>query len=82
LNEAVGLGISVYPNPTKGEFVVDLSESVSGNAVLYDALGREVLRESVNGNSLVFHIDHLASGIYTLKLTVGNDVKTVKVVRE
>jgi hypothetical protein len=82
LNEAVGLGISVYPNPTKGEFVVDLSESVSGNAVLYDALGREVLRENVNGNSLVFHIDHLSSGIYTLKLTVGNDVKTVKVVRE
>jgi hypothetical protein len=76
------LGISVYPNPTKGEFTVDLSESVNGTAVLYDALGREVLREIVSGSAVVFHIEHLSSGIYTLKLTVGNAVKTLKVVRE
>jgi hypothetical protein len=76
------LGISVYPNPTKGEFRLDLSELVNGTAVLYDALGREVWREIVSGTAVVFHIEHLTAGIYTLKLTIGNDIKTVKVVRE
>jgi hypothetical protein len=76
------IGMSVYPNPTKGEFRVDLSESVNGIAVLYDALGRAVSREEVNGNSVVFNVEHVASGIYTLRLTVGNEVKTVKVVKE
>jgi hypothetical protein len=76
------LGMSVYPNPTKGEFRLDLSESVNGVAVLYDALGRAVSREEVDGNSVVFNVEHVASGIYTLRLTVGNEVKTVKVVKE
>jgi hypothetical protein len=74
--------MSVYPNPTKGEFRVALSESVNGIAVLYDALGRAVSREEVDGNSVVFNVEHVASGIYTLRLTVGNEVKTVKVVKE
>jgi hypothetical protein len=30
----------------------------------------------------VFNVEHVASGIYTLRLTVGNEVKTVKVVKE
>jgi hypothetical protein len=76
------LSLSVYPNPTKDAFTVQLSAEVSGSAVLYDALGREVARQSVSGRELNFNLEGLASGVYTLKLTTGELSKAVKVVKE
>jgi hypothetical protein len=81
-SEGTDVSLSVYPNPTKDAFTVSLSAEVRGRAVLYDALGREVARETVSGSELNFNVSGLASGVYTLKLTTGDSTKAVKVVKE
>jgi hypothetical protein len=78
--------VSVYPNPTRGEFSVsadwDLTTPVG--VELYDAVGKLVLAQAfqptVAGQAFTLS-QELAQGLYTLKLTSGNQIWTGKLVR-
>ena len=75
--------VSVYPNPTKGLFTVQLTgESLNGTAEVFDVTGRMILRNTLTSESTELNLDNVSSGVYTLKVTVGNEVKVVKVVKE
>jgi hypothetical protein len=78
--------VSIYPNPTQGEFAIsaswDLTTPVS--VELYDAVGKLVLVQSfkptATGQAFTLN-QELAQGLYTLKIASGNQIWTGKLVR-
>jgi hypothetical protein len=80
--------MEVYPNPNKGQFTVryESTNEISVNIVLVDALGREVYSRQTSAvtgpNEWMIEPQNLTSGVYLLRLKVGDEDKVIKVVIE
>jgi hypothetical protein len=80
--------LSIYPNPNKGTFLLGFSIDGEQNvsAFVYDLNGKEIYRRSEDlstGNyAWDFSLSGAAAGIYHLRLQIGNQVRTIKVVVE
>ena len=76
--------IVVYPNPTQGNFSIQLSENkynLSG-IILYDIKGKAVFTKDIDKNYNTLYINNLISGIYTLVLTNNSGLRfTQKLVK-
>ncbi|MBJ6111057.1 T9SS type A sorting domain-containing protein [Hymenobacter sp. BT523] len=75
----------VYPNPSStGQLTLRLSGPTGlGQATLLNALGQTVRTQALNGTAeQTLSTRHLAAGLYTLRVTVGEQVLTRKVVLE
>ena len=80
LVEDLGMAVSepartswrVYPNPTSGNATVEMEE-IPRDAllVLYDVLGREVLRQRVTNHHTTLQLQHLPDGCYNLEIRNG-----------
>jgi hypothetical protein len=77
--------ILVYPNPTKGEFSLDLRDDVGVSMVrveMYNVHGRLLFTKELAADSThSFSITELTSGVYFLKVISGTRVETIKVIR-
>ena len=79
--------VSIYPNPSYGPFVVrfDIKEPSNVTLRLYDAKGALVYDHDAGflnqgyQSILIGGSPRLATGIYMLKLTIGDSMKTYKV---
>ena len=61
--------LHVYPNPASGHVTVELNGPVaSGEFLLRDALGREVLQQRITGPRHVLDVAGLAEGIYLIEV--------------
>jgi len=71
--------VKVYPNPASNVLTVELSEN--GTVELFDLDGRQVLVNTfVNANQKQeLNIQHIANGVYTLKIVNDNGVSMKKV---
>jgi uncharacterized repeat protein (TIGR01451 family) len=74
-------GISIYPNPSEGDFTIAAEDMNAGDyIVIFDAMGREVFRKQVM-NSNTTRIDtNLPTGQYVLQIQGSANVRTTKVV--
>jgi uncharacterized repeat protein (TIGR01451 family) len=74
-------GISIYPNPSEGDFTIAAEDMNAGDyIVIFDAMGREVFRKQVM-NSNTTRIDtNLPTGQYVLQIQGSVNVQTTKVV--
>jgi len=78
----------VYPNPNRGNFEINLSMSETGDAeiLMIDITGREIMKRSVSvnigGNTIPVDISGWSSGVYMLRVSIGNETKTVRVIVE
>ncbi len=69
------LYFTVYPNPSKGNFVISSSDNLLGSAYsLMDASGKEVARNVIDNSTSEWSVSTLglADGVYTLMLTNEN----------
>jgi len=57
--------INIFPNPSNGIFSVELFES--GQLIIYDLLGKEMVNKAVNKGITEIKIDYLKPGIYAIK---------------
>jgi hypothetical protein len=75
--------LSVFPNPTQGEFTLEIPEGISkGNVEIMDLLGNHVQEIPFQGDSSL-RIQLLGSaGIYILKLNTEQGVFTARIVKE
>lgn len=85
--EVGNLSIGIYPNPTNGEIVLDISGESRGLTLeITDTHGKAVYSEFTGriGSGLRQTIDlrHLANGMYFLKLDDGNDSVTKKIIKQ
>lgn len=74
IDEELTEGISVYPNPNQGEFVIEFGalERKSLRISLYNTLGQEVYQEQLAavyaGYRHTLQVPHVPAGVYVLKL--------------
>jgi hypothetical protein len=70
---------SMYPNPTKSDFV-NIASSGTGTieAQVFDILGKRVINAVVNNNRL--NVSSLNTGVYVVKLTQDNNTSTKKLI--
>ncbi len=79
------LQVSVYPNPSRSEFMVYCSQFPAGKKVLlklYDALGNELLNEKMTASNFTLHTSQFPAGIYFLKIESENGMVMKKLVKE
>ena len=77
--------LTVYPNPTKGEFILNNPNSLElQNAVLYDLRGRKILAKDLKNMSsqFKFNVEGLEKSLYFLVVTSQIGVKEFRLVIE
>jgi len=74
--------ISIYPNPTSGEFNVELVNGLDKTIQVMDLTGRIVLEKTSTSDVIGIDIKGLASGIYYVKILSQNSTSVVKLVKE
>ncbi|MFM9051063.1 MAG: T9SS type A sorting domain-containing protein, partial [Bacteroidota bacterium] len=83
LSQSVLEDISVYPNPSNGQFILN-TPSLELDAILevYSTDGRLVYQKNIPSNTTQMLIDlqQPAAGLYQVRVVVGEEVRSVKVV--
>ena len=72
--------IAVYPNPSNGEFTVNLGEINDATIVIRDLAGKEVYRSHTTSSIVEVQLLE-ATGIYFLEVQSASQSKTVKIVK-
>lgn len=73
----------IYPNPSGGYFNLQLETPAAVMLELFAADGRLMLREQYNGTTAVtLNLSEEAAGIYFLRLTSGDTIKTAYLMRQ
>jgi hypothetical protein len=74
--------VRVYPNPTTGEFHIDLPEQmqVISSIQIFDVNGKQMLFENTD-SSKTLNIEHLSSGVYWIQLRTEYGIWRAKVVK-
>ena len=73
--------IKVYPNPVKDRINLSATNKIKSMSV-YNLLGQEVLRTSVNSRNYSADISNLKAGIYLIKLAIDDAVQTFKILKQ
>lgn len=77
---AAANGINLFPNPSNGNFRVDLREYNGTELNVMDVYGRVLLTKDVNESDFVnVNLKGQSSGAYFVQLIDGNSVRTEKV---
>ena len=75
-------GLSVYPNPSNGEFTVELNNNLSKTIQIMDVTGRVVLTTTSLNDTVNVNINNLTNGIYFVKIVSNNVTEVIKVVKQ
>ncbi len=75
-------GLNVYPNPSNGEFTVELNNGLNKSVQVIDVTGRTVLSTSSDNNQVKVNISNLANGVYYVKVKSDNATEVLKVVKQ
>jgi len=83
INELANAGndVTVYPNPTTGFFKLSSKGTEIKSAEVFDITGKSVFSESIKNNTADINISQLANGIYSVKVTTGETVKYLKIIK-
>jgi hypothetical protein len=68
--------IRIYPNPTSGQFTVELFNSVQTieNIYIYNISGQIIYNtENINKNTISLNLQKVQSGVYIIKLKINNN---------
>lgn len=77
---AVSLGnINVYPNPTRGSLTITRESSEAWQAAVLDLQGRLLMQQGLSGATSQLDLSHLPAGMYLLRLSDGQGLRSVRV---
>jgi M6 family metalloprotease-like protein len=69
--------ILVYPNPAKGQVVIESTENIH-KVWLFNQIGQVVLQEPTKGQSVVLNVTDLGPGIYFMQILMGDHIVSEK----
>lgn len=73
--------VKLHPNPVNNNLTVDLKSNIDTNIEIFDILGKQVIKASINKTSTL-NLQELNTGIYIIKITQGNSTITKKLVKQ
>jgi glucose/arabinose dehydrogenase len=76
------IDFQVSPNPTRGEMTIEwaaFSDFSASQLEVFNALGKQVFSVKITAARQVFKLPNLASGVYTCRVTSGNQLGLKKV---
>ena len=82
---APGSWFKLYPNPTAGEFTIELTGTEIPGEIhveLFGMRGEEILQESMNQEKIKkISLDNVPAGIYIIRIIAGKESATRKIVK-
>ena len=72
---------TAYPNPVKDILNVSYTSEISSLRVI-NMIGQEVISKNINATSAQVDMSQLSAGTYIVNVTIGDAVKTLKVVKQ
>lgn len=75
---AIDRSVSVYPNPTRDQFVVSASSAVTEIEV-FNTTGQRVYRTTSADNQVVVSVEGMATGLYVVKVNTEKGFSTQKI---
>jgi PKD repeat protein len=82
LNEIVLENIEVIPNPSNGIFRLMNPSQEKLNITVYSILGAVVLEEPAFSNENLIDLSDQESGIYFLRMQIGDEVRSIKLIKK
>ncbi len=76
------LSFGVYPNPTAGEFTIELSNGTTKTVEVIDFTGRVVLSNTSAADKINMNLSTLAKGIYYVRVLSNNTIEVAKLIKE
>jgi len=74
-------GFNFYPNPTKGNMLLNAKENID-QVELYNLLGQQVMIAQPAVSNYQLQTNNLKTGVYFMKVKVGDKIGTYKVVKQ
>jgi hypothetical protein len=74
--------INIYPNPSSGEFTLDLKELNGGKLIITDVLGKEIMAQELKNGTKQIELSINTKGLYFVRLESGNKTVVKKIVVE
>jgi len=79
--EDSNVSVSLYPNPFDNQLITQLTPNKVYTLILYDNLSRQILKETLYGNSTI-STDYIPNGIYFYEIrNTEKQLKTGKVIK-
>ena len=73
--------VSIYPNPTNGEFKVHVRNIENNIIEVVNILGRTILVKNVNRNNTNFDLSNQPNGVYFVKVISGDLMEVKRVIK-
>lgn len=76
--------VLVYPNPTSGEFTLDLGYVPDHTVTVevFNSLGQTIDVFAMTSNKMQIGLNEVQGGIYSIRITDGTTVSTVRVIKQ
>ncbi|OJX00025.1 MAG: hypothetical protein BGO70_04470 [Bacteroidetes bacterium 43-93] len=75
--------LKVYPNPVSGSVTIQATGDKMNTVVVYNLVGTEVFKGSINGSSMVIDMSSFSKGMYLYKVQMNdNSTVTGKLLKE
>lgn len=82
-NHSANETLSAYPNPTSGEFTVELEKyNTNTKLQVVNTVGQVVYKTGVKTQKTNVNIEELPTGIYFIRVINNSQVKTAKIIKE
>lgn len=75
-------GVSVYPNPTNGMFIIESAASMPKTIEVSDMTGRVILSSTTSDAKTQVNLNAFATGIYYVKVKLAGATEVIKVVKQ
>lgn len=82
LNEETIDDFEFYPNPVKTQINFKLISNSNYEVYIYNQLGQEIIRTTLNTASHIINVENLSTGLYVMKVNSESETKTFKFLKQ
>lgn len=81
--EIASLAMNVFPNPTSGNFTINLNKIIDGDITIVSLDGKLVHSESIaSRTSIEINLKSIESGLYLIQLNAENESQSIRLIIE